>query len=347
MLKDSFRQYWDGQIVNRTTLEALGNPAVRAAWGISGEQWRQIRDQQDTALASARHIHIDFTLDDEISIRSMSMSEMAMFTDEMVLPDVWENVEGFEVTDPLELEFRREIDVTVMERLEEMRERGNTIQSSLINNAIADAINYNLTSEQRQKIQESLLANLGAMPIISLNMFEALDLTDAQREQMEQIKKELEPEFEKTLDKWVNGELALDKRIKEEAFKQRDGILIVDNTLRRKLVAEDPKLKEAFAEIQSQGRTFSTRFKIAMFDVLTDEQWFRLQDLIDNPPEHALVFRKMLKKLAGESEKDESETSESSDVWVPGPISWRPGDAIPEAYRIERNTRRQFPRGEE
>ena len=75
-----------------------------------------------------------------------------------------------------------------------------------------------------------------------------------------------------------------------------------------------------------------------MFDVLTDEQWRRLQDLIDNPPAHARVLVQKLREQRGETEENKN------NIWVPGPGSWRPGDPIPEVYRIQRNTRGNFPR---
>jgi len=78
------------------------------------------------------------------------------------------------------------------------------------------------------------------------------------------------------------------------------------------------------------------QFRIKMFDVLTDEQWLRIQDLVDHPPEYIKVF---LKKVKANIEKNARDTG-----WQPGPGSWQPGDAIPEAYRQERNTRGNFPR---
>jgi hypothetical protein len=139
---------------------------------------------------------------------------------------------------------------------------------------------------------------------------------------MERIKMELEPEFEEILEHWVSTEFVL-----------------------HEMEAEDPEYQRVYDEIQSKGRAFATRFNTLMFDVLTDAQWIRLQRLIDNPPEHALVFRRALKGLSDEDEKSTEPTR--PEVWVPGPGSWRPGDAIPGEYRIERNTRlRQFPRGE-
>ena len=53
------------------------------------------------------------------------------------------------------------------------------------------------------------------------------------------------------------------------------------------------------------------------------------------------MFRKHLKKQQGESED-----TKKTEVWMPGPGAWQPGGAIPEGYRIERNRRSGFPRGE-
>jgi len=103
-------------------------------------------------------------------------------------------------------------------------------------------------------------------------------------------------------------------------------------------LAEDPEYKKIQEALQSKTKAFSTQFRTRLYDVLTDEQWVRLQELIDNPPEHAKALLKKLREQRGEAEK--------TGAWSPGPGSWRPGDGIPEGYRIERNTRRQFPRGE-
>jgi Ni/Co efflux regulator RcnB len=70
-----------------------------------------------------------------------------------------------------------------------------------------------------------------------------------------------------------------------------------------------------------------------MFDVLTDEQWDRMLDLIDNPPDYV---KKILRKW--------KEASEKAAEWAPGPNSWQPGDPIPEKYRQERQTKGNFPR---
>ena len=102
-------------------------------------------------------------------------------------------------------------------------------------------------------------------------------------------------------------------------------------------MAEDPEYKKIQEEILSQSQAFSEKFKIRMFDVLTDEQWARLLALIDNPPAHAQVLGKRLRERQGEN-------AQTGGGYIPGPGAWQPGDPIPAQYRQERNTRSRFPR---
>jgi Ni/Co efflux regulator RcnB len=155
---------------------------------------------------------------------------------------------------------------------------------------------------------------------------------------MERIKKELEPEFEKHLNNFSDGNVIMTNKILD-AFEKQGGKNFEDLTKKApqiitRLKADDPQFKKTFEDIVTQSRLFTTQFKTKMFDVLTDEQWKRLQELIDTPPEYAKVLRKKLKEQIGESEK--------TDAWAPGPNSWRPGDPIPEGYRQNRSKRR-FP----
>ena len=305
-LEGIFRRHWDNQGPPLATLQALGDPVVREAWGISGEQWQQMEDH-----AIALSEHLNDSIPEPFVFRLIPMEEGGVT---MSLRSNDPNVPVAEVK-------------AVVEKI-----------GTLMMNAKADAMDAVLTPEQRQRINESQLANMDVMPLFSSSIFEALGLTDAQREQLEQIKKALEPEFEKTLENWVNGHLILEKKMNEA---RKEGVVDAD-VIRKKLMAEDLELKKMLEEIQAQGRAFAVRFRIEMFDVLTDEQWLRLQNLIDNPPEHALAFRNILQEQRSESDDAEK----ASGVWEPGPNSWRPGDGIPEQYRQERNTRGRFPRAE-
>jgi len=70
-------------------------------------------------------------------------------------------------------------------------------------------------------------------------------------------------------------------------------------------------------------------------------------DLIDNPPDYVKKVIAQIRKEMGTDDSSTDTPADTSGGWVPGPGSWRPGDGIPEGYRIERNTRSRFPRGEE
>ncbi|MCL2710480.1 MAG: hypothetical protein FWE95_06340 [Planctomycetaceae bacterium] len=305
MMKAEVRLLWNGQGANWMVFAgAMSEPEIATAWGISEEQIQQVIERWDATMEQMGYPM------DAVSLRLL---EAMGLTEEEA--DDW-------VPDAETIGWLQDNLFGIMEdTLDAM--------SSMVDTTIADAFDEFLTPEQLRTMQEAQLANIGKLPFFSPNMFEALNLTDAQREQMEQIKQELQPELEALLENWVDGIMA---SLNEEYSEFEE---------------------ESYEELLSRGRAFATQFKIAMFDVLTVEQWIRLQNLIDNPPEHALAFRKVLRELLGVSD-EESENEESAAVgieaggmWIPGPNAWRPGDAIPEAYRIERNTRRQFPRGEE
>jgi len=310
MLKNTIRSFWYGQGAIVMVAPFLHDPDIRAAWDISDEQFQQIRDSQKSP-----------------EVQEMMLEMQSLLRN----PD-----------DPL----MQNADEETMRRFFELQE---IIVSMNVSEAVA-VMENNLTADQKEKINESLLASMSEIPLVSLDMFEVLVLTDVQRQQMREIQKELEPEFEKNLEKTVDATIILQNKFETEIEKQGGFANITSHedmrekvqAIARKLMAEDPEFKRLQDETHSLGQAFSTQFRTRMFDVLTDEQWFRLQDLIDNPPDYAAVLRKKLREQRGES----VDAEEASDVWMPGPGSWRPGDAIPEAYRIERNTRRQFPRGE-
>jgi len=167
----------------------------------------------------------------------------------------------------------------------------------------------------------------------------------------------MEPEFEKYIDKmleWdmnyqdkLNGELMdimstlppLPMSPSQQEFEQRQQL--VDDVRKRILAELLPELN-AMREFR---KGLSNALIIRMFDVLTDEQYARVIDLIDNPPDYVVALLKRWREQSGESEESkEVEESEESDIWVPGPGSWQPGDPIPIQYRQERNERRRFPR---
>jgi uncharacterized protein (DUF1778 family) len=152
----------------------------------------------------------------------------------------------------------------------------------------------------------------------------------------------MEPEFEKYLDKMLDVQHAFNEKFQKELGEKLDGITdseerarILKNT-REKVQKATPALQQEMKEIEESGKKFVDKLKIEMFDILTDEQWDRMLDLIDNPPDYV---KKILRKW--------KEASEKATEWTPGPNSWQPGDPIPEKYRQERQTRGNFPRPKE
>jgi Spy/CpxP family protein refolding chaperone len=311
MTKAAVRSCWDGWNENLMVVSLLNDPNIRDAWNISDEQFRQIQDA-----------------DKNFGGELMKNPEFLKTVGEMRAiqkPD-----------DP----FMENADEETKTMFQDVQERMAIVSIAVRSDAVVNL----LTPEQKQKVREAQLANMSEMPIITPNMFVALNLTDAQKQQMEKIKKELEPEFEKHLESFANGQMIVANKVFEELEKQGGDEFSVMTILRekgeatlQKMLADDPALKKVYEDTMSQGKAFSTQFQTKMFDVLTDEQWTRLQKLIDNPPEHAKAFGKKLKEQSGVAEK--------SGAWQPGPNSWRPGDPIPAGYLQQREERQgRFPR---
>ena len=324
-MKQMIHSFWNGQSAGMMVAMALGNSEVRTAWDVSEEQYQQFRNT------------MSYVYSPENPEAAEAIKEMGEMMAEM---RAFQASESYLMENPDEETIQKFID------LQEKVMSSSEIINAFSISAVADVVENLLTPEQAQKVQETLLASMGEMPMFSPSIFEALNLTDAQRQEMGKIKEELEAEFENTLDDFVNTQLVLLRKVFDEYDKQeeRKGFSREEQrALAKKLMAEDPEYKKIHETINSQRKTFVTQFKTRMFDVLTDEQWKRLQELTDNPPEHTKAFLKALRKSLG---LGESETEKTDAGWQLGAGSWQPGDAIPETYRQERNTRGNFPRPE-
>jgi Spy/CpxP family protein refolding chaperone len=206
------------------------------------------------------------------------------------------------------------------------------------------------TPEQRRQYQEFVLASMSVLPFIHPGAFDALGLTGEQRKQMEEIRKELEPEIERLYDLEYDNikafqtkmeaaikEIASDEALRKMSFEERGKII---KEVHERLMREEPELKKAMDSLLKQKRNFDDRYKIRVYDILTDAQMARFTRLLNNPPEFVKRFIENRKKEFGELDE--------SGGWLPGPNSWRPGDPVPEGYLQQREERRKrFPRGEE
>ena len=231
--------------------------------------------------------------------------------------------------------FALNVEEKVLKDFEGINEKLSSLSAKIVREEMDKA----LPPELKQKVQETLLASMPEMPIISINAFEALNLTDAQKQRMEGIEKEFTPEFEKTLEQYGQAYVILTNKFLAACDKQSSNTSNTLESIKAKLAAEDPEYKKIQDETIAKTQAFTLQFKTKVFDVLTDEQWKQLQELIDNPSEPAKFFREQLKEYRDENKQ--------SAPWLPDADLWKSGEGIPGEYRKERNSRSQFPRGTE
>ena len=362
--KDSYRRsYWDHRGTETTDILAacLGDPKLRAELSISDEYYQKV-------LASERNARDD---------------AMRRVRDNPEFQQAWQEYEEARQTYLQALGISphaamatpiidtRRLDEEGLKALNRSKELAKRMGSMLeefdaeVEQRTADAISNAITPEVKQKFLEMQLVGMMLWGETSLSgilpsNFEALDLTDTQKQQIERIKKELGPEFERCIELRIEeSSLRVDK---ENAAMMRSikpgGPGDEDPEDRRKRILEatkevdnDPEWQKIFEESQSSTKAFAVLFKTRMVSILTDEQRKRLQDLIDNPPPHVRLNvqrgREMLGLSTGASEEGASKRADGDkDVWSPGPDSWKPGDPLPEWFRQEENTGRGFPRGD-
>jgi peroxiredoxin len=219
----------------------------------------------------------------------------------------------------------------VQKQYSELYERMQaTIRENLTNGVI-----NNVTPDQMQKVREFQISTMSeAVDFISPGMFEALGISDAQKEQFGKIRQKMEPDFDKLIDKHSELGLTFSQKTFEELDKLNgiSDMMEWENALQEiqsKIRTSDREVLRITNEFEKSGKELADKLKIEMFDVLTDEQWKRMVDLIDNPPDYVKAILKKLQERRG--------------VSGPGPNSWKPGDPIPEGYRQQRREGR-FPR---
>ena len=238
----------------------------------------------------------------------------------------------------------------MQQRFAELQMQMQTQMQERMMEAMTNAINENMTPDQIQKIREAQISTMSEIPFISPNIFEALDLSDLQKRQLEEIKKEMAPEFEKYTDKFIDMGMRQMEAVQDALERAHE---ITDDEERRNYMRNmqdnirraNPDIQRAMNELRESGRVFSEALKVRMFDVLTDAQWRRMTGLIDNPPEYVKTVLAEMRRQMG-ADDPQAVSRQPGGGWQPGPDAWRPGDAIPGEYRIQRETRSRFPRGE-
>ena len=307
--KMAIRASWDGYWVQFWDSGTVRDPDARAALGLSDEQYQQIENLlQNTDMS-------------EYQLNYPGMQEIIKELEAIQRPN-----------DPY-FQNMEDADEETQKKFLDISER----QSKLWHHSRIDFRNgivlSVLTAEQKQKLNEAVLASIAAMPVIAPNVFEVLDLTDAQKQKMEEIKKEHEPEFEKILENVASGNMVILNKVIDEYEKQGGDLVSGEDfqdkipEIEKKLMTDDPEVKKIHEKIVSSSRQFASQLKMKLFDVLTDEQWKHLQQLTDDPPEYIKVLRKKLWANMGRSEETEEQYRDAP---------WHSDDAIPEEYRQKR-----------
>ncbi|MDR3181508.1 MAG: hypothetical protein LBT89_01080 [Planctomycetaceae bacterium] len=305
--KTVYRSYWNGTGTRMMIMQFLDYENVRKEWNVSDEQYKQIKNAQNQAKSRPEWVEM--------------LAEMKKIP---------------KADDPA---FQN-ADKETKQKWAELPERLITF---VIENPAREAEKL-LTPEQRKKVQELQIAAMSVMPMVSPDMFKALDLSDEQKGKMENIKKGLESEYFRNVDEMVDVQYAFQDKVYDKIEKENGATIDAKDFNEKMRAASDSlelengsefkKIQEAF----NKNRALVTRLKIQMFDVLTDEQWAKLQDLVDNPPDFIKEELAQMKKKLGDEQQ--------SDVWKPGVNSWQPGDAIPEKYRQQRAAGKKFPQKE-
>ena len=342
---------WNGGGASISTEALLRDPAFRTALGVSDEYYQKI-------LASVRNAVGRISDDPEFQKVHQEYTEAfrAAWGKEP-----WMN----SAMTGQELEERKRNDPEAFDRLQKTGTRAESMQQEFTLGASqrhTAALEEALSPEIKQKIQEAWLAAMGETSTFSPRLFEALYLTDAQKQQMERIKKELEPEFEKHCEIYAgNAAMILERVDAAREHNQRQAAQFSFGgggsapeewgTVLRKL-QEEPEHKRLLEESYASSKALATLFRVRMSEILNDEQRKRLQELLDNPPLYARLLIQRLRRenwgqyeekvndQSGENKKAESDR----DVWVPGSDSWQPGDPIPEKFGQEEEPKGNFPR---
>ena len=194
-----------------------------------------------------------------------------------------------------------------------------------------------LTPEQMKVVHETEISLLSEMGMVNPAMFEALDLTEEQRQEMEAIKTEMEGQF----DLLIADAIKAKNDIKDllYSYVKTEKITSLDD-FEKKLteIAEKPECREKMQKIgmdqEEKGRQFLSLFRTKMLDVLTDEQLAKMESLIKSPPAY-------LGKIL-EAHRKQREAMAKAGQWQPSVNSWQPGDPIPEEYKEHRKNR--FPK---
>ena len=212
--------------------------------------------------------------------------------------------------------------------------------SSVFIDLLQKEVEETLMPEQMLQVRKLEMQLMPAMGIPFPSMFEPLDLTGEQKEEMNQIADEMKAEF--------------DRLTLEDAQLKSERLVATYGLLRDKFFASQEEFQQAMRDIHSQyvpteamrnrandlreqGMKFMTLLQNRLMNVLMDEQLGRMQEILDATPD-------FVKQMIAEFNARQEEQAKMP-TYTPGPDSWRPGMPLPVQFRENRRTG-NFPRSE-
>ena len=310
VMKQTMGTLWNGNGLNPMTMELLQQDGIREGVGVSQEQVQRIQLTMQG---------IGNNMPNDPAVRPIR-EELERFMHETQGGPFAPN--ATEETQQRFFELQTNLQATVHE----------TAFGKLQN-----VIHDHLTPDQLKKVREAQVFVMAENPVIAPGLFEALDLTDTQRNQLAGFKKELEPEFNRNIDKMAETQRKLQERVRSEIGQRLETVTnpeerrrMVEETI-RKIQESDPELQRAMREVAESGKAITDKLKSRMSEVLTDEQKERMTRLMNNPPD---FVKRMTERMRNQAQ--------STGEWRPGPDSWKPGDPIPAESIQEQRAR--FPR---
>jgi hypothetical protein len=199
--------------------------------------------------------------------------------------------------------------------------------------------------EVQQKFKETQLATIESNPFVASSAYEALGISAEQKKKIDAAYKELEPTVENTLGGIIDAIPKMNSKIND--YLEKNSPVITDgkefsdkmNEARKYLADNDPEFKKITDDIKNSLKQMTVQCKFKIYDLLTDEQLKKLQDLTDNPPEYIQFANKRLKELQESVGMREGSSGGSQDFLN----SWKPGEPIPPEYKEHRKQLKKFP----
>ncbi|MDR3108970.1 MAG: hypothetical protein LBU65_04680, partial [Planctomycetaceae bacterium] len=144
--------------------------------------------------------------------------------------------------------------------------------------------NRYLTTEQKKRSQEIQIMFMNYYPtFITPHMFNALGLSREQKTELNRICRELEPDYKKYIDEFLESEQSWKDKLANKVvgykFKNNKEFFEMQKTF------EKEWLEGEMQKLLQKRRVIVDKLKSGMLKVLTDKQKRRMNELINNPPE--------------------------------------------------------------